>query len=277
MSEARVIGDTQFPVTRGQLVADLAHLGVSEGDLILVHSSLSRIGWVVGGARTVIEALAGAIGATGTLVMPAFSGDLSDPAEWGCPAVPAEWVETIRENMAGFDRARTPTRAMGRIAEEFRTWPGTLRSDHPTCSMAALGPLAAQITAEQPADFPLGMDGPMGKIYALQGKILLLGAEHASNSSLHLAESRATFGRRICVTWPFAEGSRVVWKNCQDVHDDEGVLFPQIGADFEATGGVEIGKVGQAHAKLMDQRSLVDFAAEWLDARLGETNRPEAN
>ena len=99
MSEQDVIARTPEPATIKSLRADLRALGVTPGDTLLVHTSLSGIGWVCGGAQTVVMALLDAISdesATGTLVMPAHSGDWSDPAQWEAPPVPTQWVPIIR-------------------------------------------------------------------------------------------------------------------------------------------------------------------------------------
>lgn len=268
MAESDVIESTREPVTRLRLVRDLQALGVSPGDRLLVHSSLSAIGWVVGGARTVIDALVEAVGQRGTLVMPAFSADLSDPVDWQNPPVPAAWVEPIREAMPAFDPDRTPTRDMGWIAEAFRTWPGAKRSHHPICSVAALGPDAEAITRHQPLAFPLGDASPLGALYERDARVLLIGVGHDRNSSLHLAETRAPHGRRITRGLPVERDGRVVWEGHPDVVDDNGRLFPQLGAAFEASGEVAFGKIGLAEARLMGQRSLVDFAVDWFEAAL---------
>src|SRR5690606_31747653 len=132
MSEADAIAKSPAPRTPRTLADDLRQLGVAAGDVLLVHASLSAIGFVTAGPVGVIEGLLAAVGPDGTIAMPAHSGQMSDPAHWQNPPVPAEWVETLRAETPAFDPRTTPTRQMGAIAELFRTWPGALRSNHPT-------------------------------------------------------------------------------------------------------------------------------------------------
>ncbi|MBN1668234.1 MAG: AAC(3) family N-acetyltransferase, partial [Anaerolineales bacterium] len=55
------------------LQQDLLALGVRPGGVLLVHSSLSSLGQVPGGAETVVRGLLATLGETGTLLMPALS------------------------------------------------------------------------------------------------------------------------------------------------------------------------------------------------------------
>jgi aminoglycoside 3-N-acetyltransferase len=53
------------------------------------------------------------------------------------------------------------------------------------------------------------------------------------------------------------------WLTWTDVAEDESD-FERLGADFEATGAVMVGRVGEATARLMGQREVVDFAVSWI-------------
>jgi aminoglycoside 3-N-acetyltransferase len=266
LSEADSIrSSTHDPVTIPLLVTDLHALGLRAGMTVLVHSSLSKLGWVCGGAAAVILALESILGAQGTLVMPTHSSDLSDPALWQNPPVPESWWQTIRQTMPAFQPDLTPTRGMGAIPECFRGQQGVQRSSHPAVSFAARGPLAHQITDSHALNNSLGDDSPLARLYEVDGWVLLLGVDHSNNTSLHLAEHRAEFQGKTTM----GQGAPVIvngareWITYSDV-DWNDADFPQIGCAFESTGQVTVGPVGYGEGRLMRQRALVDFAVQWM-------------
>jgi aminoglycoside 3-N-acetyltransferase len=267
VSEEAVVDLTRDnPVTLPRLVADLSALGVAPGMTLIVHSSLSALGWVSGGAQAVVLALENVLTPEGTLVMPTHSSALSDPAGWQHPPVPDTWWDVIRQSMPAFDADLTPTRHMGAIPEIFRKQAGVQRSLHPQVSFAARGKHAEFITANHTLEFGLGEASPLARIYDLDGWVLLLGVGHANNTSLHLAEYRAEYaGKRL-----IANGAPVMvdglrqWTEFQDINNDSGD-FALIGDQFEKESGrVRSDKVAQALARLMPQRALVDYGVQWM-------------
>lgn len=266
--EADLISHSPDPITFSSLVNDLQLLGLQKGCVAIVHSSLSKIGWVCGGPVAVILALEEVLGNEGTLVMPTHCGENSDPAQWMHPPVPDPWIETIRREMPAYDPSFTPTRGMGKIPETFRKQTGVVRSIHPQDSFAAFGKHASFITADHVLETALGPGSPLQKIYDLDGWILLLGVGHGNNTSLHLAEYRAEFpGKKMLMNGcsMFVDGHKS-WVNFLglDLVDDD---FELIGNQFrELNPNLVIeGKVGLAKAYLFKQKPLVDFAVNWME------------
>ena len=265
MPEDRVIAKTPQPRTRRSLGRDLRHLGLHAGDLVLMHSSLSSLGWVAGGAPAVVLAVLDVLGPEGTVVVPTQTGDNSDPKDWSRPPVPKDWWPVIRAEMPAYDPATTPTRGMGRIVECLRTWPGARRSAHPQVSFAALGRLADEVTRNHPFDDGLGEASPLGLLYRLDAKVLLLGVGYDSATALHLAEYRVEGMPRERYGVAALVGGERQWITYSDVeHLDADEIFPRIGEAYEGAHPVVKGQVGSAAARLLPMRTLVDFGTIWL-------------
>ncbi|MBE6687718.1 MAG: AAC(3) family N-acetyltransferase [Ruminococcaceae bacterium] len=151
---------------------DLISLGLNKGDSVIVHSSLSSMGYVEGGAQTVIDALTEVVGEEGTVLFPAFT--------YSTAYADSE-----------FSVNDTPV-CIGKIAETFRHNPGVLRSFHPTHSVCARGKHAADFVKNHGEDdTPMGVNSPYRKLPAYKAKILLLGCSTKSNSFLHALEEVA--------------------------------------------------------------------------------------
>lgn len=261
--EFEIVRDTPEPRTRQSLASDFAALGLKPGMAVIVHTSLSRLGWVNGGAVAVVQALMDALTPEGTLVMPAHSGDLSDPKYWCNPPVPEAWQQTIRDTMPAYEPVITPTRGIGAVPEVFRKFPGVVRSSHPAVSFTAWGRQAAFVTACHAVDWPLGDGSPLARLYDLDGSILLIGVGHDRNTSLHLAECRSGALAKMRQGAPVLENGVRIWKEYDDLESDSDG-FPAVGQAFEQAKPFVMGYAGSAQCRLIRQRALVDFAAEWF-------------
>lgn len=216
-----------------ELAAQLLDLGVRPGGVLLVHTSFRAVRPVRDGPAGLIAALRSALGAAGTLVMPSWTGNDDEP----------------------FDPASTPADAdLGVVAETFRRQPGVLRSDHPM-AFAAAGPEAELITAD-PLPLPPHLPAsPVGRVYDLDGQVLLLGVDHTANTTLHLAELIADVPYRLP-------------KTCTVLRDGDPVRVPYLENDHccqrfalvaDWLGGrAAVGPVGQAQATLVRSRDIVD-------------------
>lgn len=252
------------PMTRVMISEQLRKMGLQKGMTVIVHGSMSKIGWISGGPVAVVQGLMDAITEEGTIVMPAHTADYSDPIHWENPPIPKDWIETVKASMPAFDKRFTPTCGMGIIPETFRNYPGVLRSNHPQVSFTAWGKHAKAIVEDHPLDYGLGDASPLAKVYDLGGKVLLLGVSNDSNTSLHLAEYRIGKRTEIENTSPIQVGEENKWVVFKDIELDEGD-FNQIGTAMEEAGKVVIGHIGQAESRLMDQRDAVDFACHWME------------
>jgi len=178
-------------VSRQAIVAGLQQLGLTPNAAVMVHSSLSAFGHVIGGAPAVVDALRETCG---TVVMLAGSWELT-----GVPAPPG----LIRPNNAYFNASSwaefdeavahaTPFRPnlpvdrwVGRIPHALVHEFPSLRGPHPLLSFAAIGTHAQDVIGAQTLTDPLG---PLRVVHQLDGYVLQLGVTHTSNTIMHLAE-----------------------------------------------------------------------------------------
>lgn len=270
MNEALVIARGNM-YGKDDIVKHLRALGLQAGDCVEVHSAMSKLGWVCGAEQAVVEALLEAVGQEGTLAMPSQAGANSDPSKWENPPVPEHWWPVIRDNMPAFDADKTPARNMGRVAELFRTWPGSMRSYHPMAAYTANGRLAQQIVQTHTLDNSLGEQSPTRTLYDLDARVLLLGVDYDRCTVMHLGEYRAGVRKRETQGAAVYQDGKRVWKQYQDYELDS-ESFIGAGRLLEERGLVTQGKIGDADAKLFSVRDAVDITAEYLRCHHGEAS-----
>ena len=227
-------------IARAEVVQQLRDLGVEPGGVLLVHTAFSRVRPVEGGPHGLIAALREALGPDGTLAMPSMSGDDDRP----------------------FDPRATPCLGLGIVADSFWRLPGVLRSDSPH-AFAAAGPRATYITAPHPVDVPHGLDSPVGRIYALDGQVLLLGVGHDDDTTIHLAETLANVPYRRQKYVTVLEEGRPVRVEFGEI-DHCCQNFTLVDGWLDARGLQHIGQVGHAVARLARSRDIVAVVTHHL-------------
>lgn len=253
-------------ITKKEVLQAFNDLGMKHGDKVMVHTSLSQIGYVCGGAETIIKALTETIGEDGTIMMPTQSWKNLDPEEGVHWEVPEEEWDIIRENWPAYNKDITPTNTMGAVSEMFRSWPGTIRSNHPARSVAAWGKYADMLTENHDLCNIFGDGSPIARLYDLDGNVLLIGVDYDKNTSIHLADARAEYkSKHTCIEHSAVlENGDRVWKAYETLFVD-GEDFIDIGHAFESQCDVKKVTLGNATLRYMKQRELVDFAVRWIE------------
>lgn len=259
------IFDIPYPLTSDLIAEQLQAAGLGAGMNIIVHSSLSQLGWVIGGAQAVVDALLSVVTPEGTVMVPAHSTNNTEPAYWENPPIPEDWWQIVRDNTPAFDPHLTETRHMGQIADTLRAHPDAKRSYHPALSFAAVGKHRDFLLDNHALDYPLGEASPLARLYDLDGHVLLLGVNHANNTSLHLGEYRSPWARQHTIIQGGAvrvDGVRQ-WVNYQDI-DFDSSDFAALGESYQSAFNSPVYRIGNAQTCLISQRSLVDYAVSWV-------------
>ncbi len=184
-------------VSKAQIIADLKALGLRRGMDVMAHSSLSRIGHVIGGAEAVVEALLAVIGRGGTLVMPSFN----------------------HRGAEVFNPLATPT-TNGAIPDAFWRRPDAVRSLHPTHPVAAVGPRAEALCRDHLEVGIWERESPIGRLIHGGGYILSLGVDHNASTAYHVAETSIPCGCND----PFGNVDRIVTPD-GEVREVRGLAF----------------------------------------------------
>ena len=223
---------------------------MESGDTLFVHSSLRAVGPVVDGAAEVIRALQMSVGPDGTILLPSFN--LA--------------ARTQVERAAIWDPATTRS-TVGWLTEYFRTMDGTVRSDHPSHSVAARGARATEyvrghLSKEgmrspwdiEPWGCTYGEHSPMIVAYRNpRSRVLMAGTDYRTCTYLHVVETMAW--NRSLLTDPKASYPCI---------DRE-----RLGTHWQRTGAgqnvVRTGRIGRAPSILLPIRAFVDSALELFE------------
>jgi aminoglycoside 3-N-acetyltransferase len=264
-------------VTRSQLARNLESLGLRPGGAVMVHCRMSALGHVVGGAETVVSALLDARGPEGTLM--AYTGWQDEPPD-DLDALDEETRRAYLDEHPAYDpRVALSRRDHGRVPEALRTWPGALHSGHPEAGVAAIGPLAGELTASHPYDDAYGAGTPYARLVELGGQVGMVGAPLESATLVHHAEAiaRVPGKRRVGYHYPVFEGGERVWRTLSDIDTSEGALpYERITGEEDYIGYIarsaladgvgRSGPVGEGKAYLFEARDLVAYAVRWIES-----------
>ncbi len=154
-------------LTRHDIMTALRGAGLGMEDKVVLHSSLSSMGWVDGGADAVVDAFLEVLGPGGLLMVPTFNYRMDGVFDRDAPTL------------------------TGRITEAVLARPEAVRSCCPTHSVTAIGEAAEQFCADHHLRQALGIDSPLDRVAQAGGFVMLLGVLHNTNTTVHIGEARA--------------------------------------------------------------------------------------
>lgn len=254
------------PVTKDDLIHKFSQLGIKRGDTLLVHASLSSLGYVVGGAEALYLALREVIGIEGTIVVPSQTVEISDPASWQYPPVPDEWHAVIRDAMPAYSKKLSYSKAMGAFSQFIGIFPNSIRSNHPMYSFTSIGEKAIEIIGQDSFDFPFGEKSPLGRMYSIGAKVLMIGTDFETNTSIHLAENR--LNREVIQErskiWTKDGEKWISFKNIElDLYDD----YLEIQNRFMENHLVAHTTTNEGTVYIFDMKECVDFAQHYYQIK----------
>lgn len=232
------------PLVRKDIEAGLTQIGVTPGQMVEVHSSLSSLGWVEGGAATVVDALMGIIGEEGSIVMSAY------PVSKPLPLTVAEKALGILAKVRTYAEDYHGPTGMGAIADEFCRRPGAILGPtwHRVC---AWGCNARQLSQGYHVLLEMG------------GWVLLMGVDITRCSCMHQAEKvplppdiEQRFELPDVIRRKYPDDIHLAYR-----HSPEDAWL-KIQQEAEELGVINIGQIGRATCRFFRARTVVGLYEE---------------
>jgi len=237
-------------LTRSRITDQLRSLGLAAGNVVMMHSSLSALGPVDGGAETVVDGILDAIGGDGTLLVPVFRDSV-----WGNPA---DFTNSDCDctSQDGLCTSQQPG-FQGILTECVRQREGSLRSCHKTHSWVGLGPAARQLlVGHRQTPGICGPGNPFEELVALDGRLLLLGTQVNTVTLWHYYEEILGVPY-VGHFWPQERHLNYCVPGLRIQYE-----FPGIMQDVcRAAGILKTGPVGKSSSGVMPAREFECFMA----------------
>ena len=232
------------------LVRTFDELGLGSHSRVIVHASLTSLGEVAGGVKTVVGSL---LSTCGTVIMPTFTYRTMITPSIGPPDNAIEYGSVDEENLAAeFYHPDMPADpAMSIVAETLRQHPKATRSIHPILSFTGVN--AHEALQVQTLEEPLA---PIGWLAEYDGDVLLIGVDHTVNTSLHYAERQA--GRKQFLRWALTPSGVVACPFYPGCADGFQAIVPRL------EGVVRRVLLGKSMVEAIALRDLIHIAVSWM-------------
>lgn len=174
--------ENHAPIEKEMIVEKLREAGIQKGDVLVVHSGLSQVGHVTGGADTVLDAMTEVLGEEGTLLLPAFTQ----------PYIGYEGSLNKEQDYLPSCKKYADRNSTGIIPRTLLRRSGTNRSTHATHAWCGVGKKAEYcLSSHTLLDEPMSENNPLAKALELGGKVLFFGVDINYNTFLHYLEDKS--------------------------------------------------------------------------------------
>ena len=239
-------------INKKECIAAFEKVGLQKDDIVLVHSALRALGPIDGKADTIIDALCEVIGPKGIL------------------AIPTHTFSVVNVKQPVFHQSLTPSN-VGALTNVFRKRPGVIRGLHPTHSIAALGPRAAEFVSINAEDgTPCPLNSPYGRLREWGGKVLILGAKLSCCTFFHgceeWAELPTAFNETPVQLYSITEQGEHISMPSYQHATNTWDQYPRLEPALLDIGALHIETLGEGELRLLDAK----ITADWLVPLLRE-------
>lgn len=255
-------------INEDSLISDFKKFGIKPGMSIFVHSSLSNLGFIEGGAQTVINALMNVIGSQGTISMPGFiiRNSFSNSLEY------------LEKRDEPFDYKKEDP-LVGAIPRCFFHNKNVLRSIHPTHSVLSWGKNAEYITSgHEDCASTFGIGSPLYKLIETGSFIMGLGSDLAHVTFYHVLEDTVkdfpieVYGERLYIIKMLLSNGDIKEKKFA-AHCDQEFRIEKLNSRwlrsyfrkyFTKKGGLINGQIGDSVSWIIKANNMYNCLSELL-------------
>ena len=239
--------------TKASIIEQLKSLGVPQDRPIMVHTSLKAVGEVEGRAQGLLDALIEHVTADGgLLVIPTHT--------W------ANFYELKKSITLDLNNDKTCVGTFPNVAVDDLRGVRTLNPTHSVMVFGQKDKVESFIFGEDKMDTPTNPNGLHGKIFDVDGKVLLIGVGHNKNTILHCVEEILDTPNRLSTDYAkmgikLRDGV-VIERRCRymkaDGTDDVSMFFPKYEPAFRYHGAIKDGFIGNAKTQLCSVSVMKD-------------------
>jgi len=258
-----IINMTDKPVIKQDIIDGLRKLGLKAHSKIEVHASLSAFGFVVNKGYDIVDALLEVI-TNGVIIMPAHTSEMTNPRDWEHPPVPKDWFDIIETHRKPFDPEVFLPERIGEVARIFMQYPGVKRTVHPEVSLSVYNQTDDPHWLDHSFD-DRDLIHPLYKLTQEDGKILMMGTDFSTCTSIHLTEFMSSASTLEHYDYRVKVNGEVVKKTITTKYfDDDDLNFKEISKQYvktyHNTPFYRQVKVGLAALTLIDAKKLFEIA-----------------